>query len=231
LRQGSYLIVLDNLESFAAAQEIAHQLHALVSSPANPHPSKILITSRERLLHDPLVYDYFIQGLSEPATIDLLQAEAKSRGADLLAQTHQYDQRIYKTTGGMPLAIILIVTQFLLGISLDQELDRLEQTTNEEDLYRFIYFSIWEKLNIPAKKVLVGAATFGTSAQRDHLIRVSKTQSPDFEKAVADLIHFSLMEVFHYPSLNQQRYDIHPLTRWFVNGPLTDLWEQQRKQS
>ena len=41
-----YLIVLDNLESAAETQQIAQKLHQMVGDS----PSKVLLTSRERLL-------------------------------------------------------------------------------------------------------------------------------------------------------------------------------------
>lgn len=230
LRSGSYLLVLDNLETLETAEDIAHKLYELISPSASKRPSKVLITSRERLVDKPFVYDLFIRGLSEPATGELFHLEAESRGADQLSSDNSYDQQIYKITGGMPLAIKLIVSQFLLGISLEQELIRLEKAVDEQELYRFIYFSLWEKLNISAQKVLVGSATFGTSAQRDHLIKVSRTPSPDFDTAIADLIRYSLIEVFQNIALNQQRYDIHSITRWFVNAPLKDMWQQQKGQ-
>jgi hypothetical protein len=36
------------------------------------------------------------------------------------------------------------------------------------------------------------------------------------------------MEVSHHSLAAQKRYDIHAMTRWFVNAPLTELWNQQK---
>lgn len=231
VRSGSYLIVLDNLETLDAAREVARALYELVSPPAGARPSRVVITSRERLVDEDYVYDQFVRGLSEPDALALLELEARNRGVAGLVVDDSLGHHIYTVTGGMPLALKLLVSQFLLGIALDQELDRLEQATGEEELYRFIYFSLWEKLSLNAQKVLVGAAAFGTSAQRAMLARVSQVAEAEFDLAIADLVRASLIEVITRPDLNQPRYDIHAMTRWFVNAPLTELWNQQRRQS
>lgn len=229
LQAGNYLIVLDNLETVEAAHDVAQELYELISPPVGSQPSRLLITSRERLVEEPFVYDYFVRGLSEPASLELLQLEASSRGADHLLETDDaLGSRIVDVTGGMPLALILMVTQSLLGVALDEELDRLEQALDEEQIYRFIYFSIWGKLSIDAQKVLVGAATFGTSARRSHLMRVSQTEESEFIRACTELVRGSLLEVIPHVQMDRQRYDIHAMTRWFVNAPLTELWNQQR---
>lgn len=225
LQSGSYLIVLDNLETLEAAQEIARQLHELVS----PGKSRVLITSRERLVDESFIYDYYIKGLSESASLELILDEAEARGADGLLQADKILlKRIYTTTGGMPLALKLIVSQSLLGIALDEELTRLEEVIDEKEIYRFIYFAIWQKLSRPAQKLLVGAATFATSSMRSMLQPVSELDEVLFNQAVPELVRASLMEVSQHSLANQKRYDIHAMTRWFVNAPLTDLWNQQK---
>ncbi len=131
----SYLIVLDNLETLEAAQDVARQLYGMVS----PGRSRILITSRKRLADETYVFDYFIRGLSEPDSMSLIRDESEARGAEMLLKAGStLLHRIYTTTGGMPLALKLIVSQYLLGIALDDELDRLEKAVDEEELYRFI---------------------------------------------------------------------------------------------
>jgi len=225
LRQGSYLLVLDNIETLDAAQDLARELYQLVS----PGRSRVLITSRERLADEPFVFDYFVRGLSEPASLDLLQDEAEARRAeDLLHADWALLRQIHHTTGGMPLALKLIVSQSLLGIAIDEELQRLQGVVEEEALYRFIYFAIWQKLSRPAQKLLIGAATFATSAMRSMLQPVSELKDAAFNQAVPELVRASLLETSHHALAAQKRYDIHAMTRWFVNGPLTDAWNRQK---
>lgn len=225
LRSGSYLIVLDNLETLEAAKEVARQLYEMVS----PGRSRVLITSRERLVDEPFVYDYFVRGLSEPASLELLRDEAEARNAETLLQADDVLlKRIYTTTGGMPLALKLIVSQSLLGIALDEELARLEGVMDEQEIYRFIYFAIWQKLSKPAQKLLIGAATFATTALRSMLQPVSELDDTAFNQAVPELVLASLMEASHHSLAAQKRYDIHAMTRWFVNAPLMELWNRQK---
>jgi hypothetical protein len=225
LRTGSYLIVLDNLETLEAAQNVARQLYEMVS----PGKSRVLITSRERLVDEPFVYDYFVRGLSEPASLELIRDEAEAREAATLLQADDaLLKRIYTTTGGMPLALKLIVSQSLLGIALDEELTRLEGVMDEQEIYRFIYFAIWQKLSRPAQKLLIGAATFATTALRPMLQPVSELDDAAFNQAVPELVRASLMEVSHHSHAAQKRYDIHAMSRWFVNTPLMELWNRQK---
>jgi hypothetical protein len=127
----------------------------------------------------------------------------------------------------MPLAIKLIVSQFLLGIALDEELERLAQTENEAELYHFIYFALWDKLSLSAQQVLVSMGFFGAPALRAMVLEVSEVAETDFTPAVTELVRSSLMEVMPHLEAMQQRYTIHAMTRWFINGPLTDLWRRQ----
>jgi nucleoside-triphosphatase THEP1 len=224
-QMGKYLIVLDNLETLEAAQDAARDLFQMV----NASQSRILITSRERLAHESFVHDYFIRGLSEPASIELLHDEADTRGAAAIQQADEsLLKRIYKITEGMPLALKLIVSQSLLGIAVDEELERLHGVVDEEELYRFIYLAIWLKLSKPAQQLLVGTATFATSALRSMLQPVSELDNSTFNQAVPELVKASLMEVSYHALTAQQRYDIHAMTRWFVNGPLTEMWNRQQ---
>jgi len=228
LRQRSIIVVLDNLETFDAVRDIARILYELVASS----PSRVLLTSRERLADVWFVYDEYLRGLSLEATVELLRLEAIHRGAPTLLEAGDLLlERIFQVTGGMPLAIKLIVSQFMLGISVDRELDRLAAAVDEEELYRFIYFALWEKLSIPAQKVAVGAAAFSTSAQRSMLIEVSEVEELNFDQAAAELVKMCLLEVLYHVEQRRQRYDMHAMTRWFINIPLVGLWYQQQSHS
>ncbi len=229
LRQGAYLIVVDNLESLDAVRKVVYMLYELISPSASPYPSKILVTSRERLVDETYVYDRFIEGLSAEATHEFLMVEATSRGAESFIQMSQsLRQRVFDVTGGMPLALKLLVSQYVLGIALDEAIVRLEQAVDEEELYRFIYFALWEKLSIEGQLVVGAAASFGFSVSRDMLIDTSELDPHIFANAIRELVRMSLIEVHLYPEMRLQRYSIHALTRWFVNAPLVELWNQQK---
>ncbi|CAG1012163.1 hypothetical protein ANRL4_04585 [Anaerolineae bacterium] len=231
LQTGSYLIVVDNLETVEAYEELARQLHGLLSPSQSPQPSRALLTSREKLTEIPYLYDHYIRGLSKPASMGFIEQEAHDRGATGILQAGQrLLDRVFKVTYGMPLAMKLIISQFIAGIPLDTELDRLEEA-KEEELYKFIYMRLWFKLSIPAQKVLIAAAAFASSVARFMLQPVSKTTDAEFESAIPELVQMSLIEPSDHPTVAQRRYSIHPITHWFINAPLKELWEQQKADS
>lgn len=230
LQTGSYLIVVDNLETVESYEELARQLHGLLSPSPASRPSRALITSRERLAI-PYIREYHIQGLSKPASIDFVKQEARNRDALGIQKTGlSLLERIYKITHGMPLAMKLLVSQFIAGIPLDTELDRLEGA-REDGLYELIYMRLWFKLSIPAQKILIATAAFAASVARPMLQPVSKTSDDELEAAIPELVRMSLIDPSDHATAAQRRYSIHPMTRWFINSPLKDLWERQKKDS
>ena len=191
------------------------------SRPGRPHEP-------ERLVDLPYLFDYYINGLSKPDSRIFLRQEAKDRNAVGLknADPGLLDE-IFEITQGMPLAMKLVVSQYLLGIAIDTELERLKGA-KEEELYRFLYLRLWFRLSVPAQKVLVAIAAFAASVARFMLQPVSKTRNDEFTAALVELTRMSLVEPSDHPMESQRRYSIHQMTRWFINSPLRSLWEQQR---
>jgi hypothetical protein len=227
LQTGSYLIVVDNLETVEAYEELARQLHGLLSPSQSRQPSRALLTSRERL-EIPYIYDHYIRGLSKPASMEFIEQEAHDRGATGILQAGLLLLgRIFEVTYGMPLAMKLMVSQFIAGIPLDTELDRLKGA-KEEELYEFIYMRLWFKLSIPAQKILIATVAFASSVARFMLQPVSKVTDEEFEAAIPGLVRMSLIEPGDNLTAEQRRYSIHPITRWFIHAPLKELWEKQK---
>lgn len=218
-----HLIVLDNLESLPALEYAVREMNDLLGDAGR---SRVLITSRQRLAGEPYLVDYPVLGLNETATYALLRAEAQHRRAEsLVSADAALLRRIYTITGGMPLAIKLIVSQYLLGISLDDELNRLQAAADEDALYRFIYYDLWAKLSLNAQKLLVGAASVGHALARALLIEASGLTADVFPATVTELSRASLIEVQPHPVSDRQRYDLHPITRWFINSELYSVWQ------
>jgi hypothetical protein len=224
-----YLIVLDNLETVAAYSQLAKYLNSLLSPSRTNRASRALLTSRERLFGISYVYDHYVRGLSRSDSYEFITQEADSRGAaDLSTMVDELKERIFLITSGMPLAMKLIVSQFLAGIPLDTELSRL-QKAKEYDLYEYIYLGLWLKLSVPAKKVLVSAAAFSSSVSRSMLQPVSRVNDTDLELAIAELVRLSLIEASDDLIAADRRYSIHPITRWFINSPLRNRWARSQK--
>lgn len=233
LQAGHYLLVLDNLESFDAVSKIAEQLHQMIRPSRQANATRIILTSRERLQELSYVRDYFLRGLTESASHMLIQDEFKNRNTDsaLPPPSDVLAYRIHGVTGGMPLALKLIITQYLQGIPIQEELERLANVTDEQELYRFIYLRIWQKLSLPAQQILTASGAFGTSALRSMLVEVSDLELQTFVDTVPELVRASLLEVMHSVDPTKQRYDIHAMTRWFVNSVLAEIWRNQQSQN
>ena len=212
-------LVKPELETAERYQDLARCLHDLLSGSQSQQPSKALLTSRERLGESPYISEYYIQGLSKQFSMEFIVQEARQRSAiGILHTSSRLLERIFTVTHGMPLAMKLIISQFIAGIPLDTELDRL-QGAKEQELYRFIYMRLWFKLSIPAQKILVAIDAFTSSASRLMLQTVSKTGDEEFETGIPELVRMALIEPSDHPTAAQRRYSIHPVTRWFINGP------------
>lgn len=228
LQANRYLIVLDNLETLEAARDVARQFYELLTPSSGDQFSRILLTSRERLVKFSYVIDHYLKGLAELDSLQLLKNEAKRRYAEeIVSADAALLKRVHEVTGGMPLALILIVTQSLLGIGLERELDKLQGVVDEQKLYEFIYFDLWQKLSPGGQQLLVGAAAYPMPALQRYLIAASRIQATDFEPILRELVRCSLMDVLHGVNGGLPRYTIHPMTRWFVNAPLAELWQHQ----
>lgn len=228
LRNGSYLIIVDNLETVSAYEELTRNLYELISPSRVERPSRALFTSRERMAQSHYIYDYYIHGLTQESSIEFIEQEAvERRAAGMLDISATLVNQIYEVTNGMPLAMKLIVSQFIVGIPLDTELDRLKNA-KEEKLYEYLYMRLWFSLSSPAQKLMIAAAAFASSATRFMLQAVSNLSDDDFVSAIPELVRMSLIEASEHPTAEQRRYSIHPITRWFVNAPLRQLWERQK---
>lgn len=215
------LLVLDNLETVPDADQAVAALRRVLTGT----PSRALLTSRERLTHTDGVFQLTLKGLSRPASDELIRAEAAHQELpDLVNADDDLLATIYAAVEGMPLALKLIVAEVKLGIPLDSELERLRQTSEVEEVYAFLYRSLWAKLTEVAQLVLVGAGTFAAPVLRSVLMQTCALDEASFNRAVPELVRASLLDTLNPLSAAQQRYALHAMTRWFVNGPLADAW-------
>ena len=60
------------------------------------------------------------------------------------------------------------------------------------------------------------------------LIEVSMVTEEAFTEAIPELVRYSLIDILRHPEIARQRYAIHAMTRWFVNSPLSEMWNQQK---
>lgn len=226
LQHNPYLIVVDNLETVEDYQALVEELADLLK------PSRAILTSRIRLEPSEHVQEIQVKGLSESAATEFLHQEAQTKDASPISEAKQKVlKRIVQTTGGMPLAMKFFIAQVSAGLSIGEELQRLESAENEEVLYRFIYFDLWSTLTIPSQKILVAIPAFAASVPRFLLQPVARVTDDEFEPAADDLVKKSLVERIDHEEIQKRRYSVHQLTRHFINSDLREIWEAQKAAS
>jgi hypothetical protein len=226
LQHTPYLIVVDNLETVEDYQALVEELAGLLK------PSRAILTSRIQLEPSERVQEVHVKGLSESAAIEFLRQEAQERGVPPIEMAEEAVlKRIAETTGGMPLAMKFFVAQVSAGLSIGEELQRLEKAENEEILYRYIYFDLWSTLTTPSQKILVAIPAFAASVPRFLLQPVARVTDDEFESAVDHLIQKSLVDRTDHEDIQKRRYSVHQLTRHFVNSDLHEVWERQKAQA
>ncbi len=230
LRSDRYLVVVDNLETL----EDPHQL--ILDFRTMLRPSRMLLTSRHRLNQFDYVYTIHLKGLSEYAAINFLKQEGRTRNVEAItAASESILREIYQVTGGMPLAMKLVVSQVARGLAIDTELERLSGAKDEYELYNFIYFDIWDSLPSEAQQVLVlMASSFASSVRRSMLLETlqdaAQMTNNQFNSTMVELIRLSLVDVDEQYEAGKQRYSIHPMTRHFVISEVWKIWIEQKEE-
>jgi nucleoside phosphorylase len=234
LRRPPILLFIDNLETSAEPQDrIVAQLCDLLEGTA----ARVLLTSRQAF-PDARVHDRHLTGISELACGELVRhlgsyipGVATIGGAEL--------QAIYAATGGVPMAIRLIVPQFATE-SLDRVLGRLALVNPaslegvEDDEYVRFYRSIidwsWDALwaHGEADGRAANAATLllflanlpptrSGAADVPTLAALSRLSEAHARRAIELLRRFSLVEVTVPLSLREERrFFTHPLVQQYV---------------
>jgi len=213
------LIVIDNLETIKEYEFLVDCLRVFLN------PSKILFTSRYKL-KNVYVYPISLTGLSEDDSLTFLRYESRERNihAAVNADTSSL-KKICQNTGGLPLAMKLVVGQ-LTRLSLKDVLDSLEKVKvggEYEEFYRFIYWSSWNILSSDAKKMLISLSHFTfIGGDKKAILRVSGIDEQSFNKCIDELWTMSLVEIGG--AIERRRYSLHPLTRYFVLSDLVRVW-------
>lgn len=206
-----HIIVIDNLETVIDIDTLLPLLRRF------QQPTKFLLTSRKRIDEVGDVYHFPVQELSQEDALRLLRQEATLRNISQLV--HATDTEllpIYKTVGGNPLALRLIVGQTHIH-TLDVILDDLAAARGSSisALYDYIYHRAWEYLDAVSRRALLAMPLVteqgGTLA---YLAQISGLSASDLRDAVQHLVSLNLVD--SRGGLHERRYTIHALTRTFL---------------
>jgi hypothetical protein len=211
LKQQPHLIVIDNLETVADLEALLPALHDL------SNPTKFLLTSREKLAHEPGIYHFPLPQLSEVDTLQLIRYEASLSNPPYLKAASEAELKaVYRVTGGNPLAIRLVVGQThffaLPSILADLPAARGKQV---ESLFTFIYRRAWERLDELARRVLLAMPLVAAGqGSLEHLADLIEIDQASLRDALAWLVTLNLVD--RRGDAHDPAYTIHPLTRTFL---------------
>jgi tetratricopeptide (TPR) repeat protein len=213
LRAQPSLLLVDNFET-VADKGVWDFLRNL------PEPSKALITTREQKLSH--VWPVTLKGLKEAEALVLIRGEGHR--LDLESILHADEKtlvHLHTATGGAPLALKWAVGQIKQrGQSLDAVLAALHEARGS--IFENMFARSWSLLSPNAQRVLMAMPLFATAASRESIEAASDVHHYALDEVMEQLIEMSLLEVTGELELDQQRYNIHPLTRSFANARLDE---------
>lgn len=198
------LLIVDNLEAVENQQDINDFLCDLPSSV------KSIITTREGVTGEPIR----LTAMPEEDGLNLVQQQAMNMGVVLSPEN---SKDLYQLTGGLPLAIHLVIGQLFQGRSLQRVQAQLLQPTGNLAQYCF-ESSVQSIQNRPAYWLLLATALFPEPATREALMAVAiPDQDPD--TAEDELVHLqslSLVSQENSPIESYCRYRIIAPTRAYI---------------
>jgi len=194
------LLVVDNLETVDDENVITF-LREL------PAPTKAIVTTRHRL---DVAYPIRLMGMDEIEANQLIKQECQKRNCQL---SDPDSKRLYKYTGGVPLAIVWSIAQISSGYSTETVLRRLGDARG--DIARFCFDeSISRIKDKPAYKILLALSLFATDASRDALGYIADVSIYDRDEGLVELEGLSLFDK------TGSRFKFLPITKSFALGVL-----------
>ena len=205
------LIVVDNLETRAAVEQVVRYLQNFIN------PSKLLLTSRVFPLDGESIFQLDVPELDSKHSAELMRHHAKTIGCqDITSASNQELNRIYARIGGNPLALRLVVS-LLMSLSIDDVLDDLVEVEGQDiyALYHKIYWSVWSSLSEDAKTVLqVMPLATERGFQKSFLQELCELPAARLSDVLTELVRHSLLEP--RGTIHDRWYSLHRLTESFL---------------
>lgn len=194
------LLVVDNLETVDDEKVITF-LREL------PAPTKAIITTRHRV---DVAYPIRLKGMEGKDAEQLIHQECEKRNYVL---TDSDTQRLYKYTGGVPLAIVWSIAQISSGYSTESVLRRLGDAHG--DIAKFCFEGAISRIkDKPAFKILLALSLFATDASRDALGYIADLSIYDRDEGLVELESLSLFDK------TGSRFKFLPITKSFALAEL-----------
>jgi tetratricopeptide (TPR) repeat protein len=195
------LLIIDNMETIDDEQVEAF-LREL------PTPTKCIVTTRHRV---DVAYPIRLQALPRKDALNLIAQECEKKGVVFKADE---TDRLYRHTGGVPLALVWSIAQMGFGTSIETVLHRIGDA--EGDIARYCFRGALELIRgWPAHRLLMALAIFAHDASRVMLGHIADLSLADRDEGLAQLERLSLV------NKRADRFWFLPLTRTFAFSELT----------
>jgi tetratricopeptide (TPR) repeat protein len=213
LTQQRTLLIIDNMETIDDERVNAF-LREL------PAPTKCLVTTRHRI---DVAYPVRLQALPRKDALNLIVQECEKKG--VIFKADEAD-RLYRHTGGVPLALVWSIAQMGFGTSIETVLHRIGDA--EGDIARYCFQGALELIRgKPAHTLLMALAIFTRDASRVMLGCIADVSNADRDEGLGQLERLSLI------NKHADRFSFLPLTRTFafselIRDPAVEIQLRQR---
>jgi len=217
-----YLVVIDNLETFAELEMLLPALQPLAGA------TRFILTSRHTLAHFPFVQRIQVPELSPAHAQALFESELERRGRCQSLSAAEFEP-VYRAVGGLPLALKLTAAQ-AASLSLAVVLAGLRSASfqSQQALFDYIYHATWRLLSEPAKALLLSMLAVSPDGEDlDWLRQMCLLPVDEFHAALAQLLDFSLIEIDG--SIAAPLYRLHRLTTTFLQTEILLSWNDSRR--
>lgn len=220
------LLVVDNLETVVDQRIEQFLLDHL------PAPSKAIITSRRRTAQRG-GFTVPLKGMNEEQGVQLLQEAATHQGSSVIESASRSRlTEIVRLTGGIPLALKLVVGQTALGSNLDVVIERLVRN-QDAPILEFCFEEVYRDLAPGSKRILGALAQFEGPATLEEAAMVAGVPYARAIRCIEPLVRLSLVEETFDDLRDAQIYSLLPLTRNFADGQakkLASFYEEARRR-
>lgn len=213
------LLVLDNMESVSDGRILA-----FVQNLPPGTKVKVLITSRQKTgsWELPLpVYEFNVEEV-----IDFLEIRAKEMEI-ICPHDRNIAEKVWRVSGGLPLAIQWILGQCRLAGSLGPALEAVGQ--RDSPVLEFSFGNIWKVLSSDAKAILAIMTIFEEPPTLQQLVIATEFQVDRIEKALTELGEVTLVTRNTQMSDGRIRYVALPITLSFATHQLHNMGDFEVK--
>ena len=172
------LLIIDNFESIDD-QSVTSFIFDV------PAPTKVIVTTRHRI---DVSYPVRLSGMEWKDAIQLINQQCESKRILL---TEEETSKLYKVTGGIPLAIVWSIALIGYGYEFNSVIRKLSMTTS--DIARFCFKQIITEIkDLPAYEVLCALVFLG-EANRERLGYIAQLPIRQRDEGIVHLEKLSLI--------------------------------------